>query len=26
MPKKNGGSVVWSLAVPVTLLAIWEGL
>jgi NitT/TauT family transport system permease protein len=24
--KKNAGSVVWSLAVPVTLLAIWEGL
>ena len=26
MAKKSGGSVVWSLAVPVTLLAIWEGL
>jgi NitT/TauT family transport system permease protein len=24
--KKRAGSVVWSLAVPVTLLAIWEGL
>ncbi len=26
MAKKSGGSVVWSLAVPVALLAIWEGL
>jgi NitT/TauT family transport system permease protein len=26
MAKKSAGSVVWSLAVPVTLLAIWEGL
>jgi NitT/TauT family transport system permease protein len=26
MAKKSGGSVIWSLAVPVALLAIWEGL
>jgi NitT/TauT family transport system permease protein len=26
MAKKSGGSIVWSLAVPVTLLAVWEGL